>query len=301
MTRFVNPTPQFCDGNGDPLAFGKVFFYESETNISKSTYADSAESILNTNPVELGADGRMPNCFYTGSARVVVKDVNNVQIWERDPVGGENVFADFGEWQNFIIYDVNDIVELNGKFYKSLSNNNQGNDPGASPGSNANWENINFVGLYNSTISYSVGDVVKTSGGAIWKSVTASNLGNDPVADSGTNWLPAVEGLKIPEVKALEDRTTTSIPQTGGGGLTALRVNELQDASTYTLPLANTVSADQWIDIELPSEFSASQPTVQRSGADTITWQSGTDTEILFDSGSIALRLHSDGVSDWRL
>jgi len=100
---------------------------------------------------------------------------------------------------------------------------------------------------------------------------------------------------------ALIARTTTVIPQTGGGTLTALRINQLRDASTYTLPLANSILVNQTIIISLPDEFSASEPTVQRGGSDTITDSTGTDTSILFDSGSITITLTSDGVSDWSL
>lgn len=94
---------------------------------------------------------------------------------------------------------------------------------------------------------------------------------------------------------------TTGIPHAGGGVLTALRVNELQDGGAYTLPLASTVSANQWIDIELPDAYSAFNPTVTASGSDTITYSGGTDTNITLDSGSIAVRLYSDGLADWRL
>jgi hypothetical protein len=183
----------------------------------------------------------------------------------------------------------------------SISDANQGNDPVDSP---AEWEEIRFIGVWDTNITYSIGIVVQTDDGSLWKAVIAQS-GNDPLSDDGTNWLPAVDGSKIPEVAALEVSSInllTSIPQTGGGELTALRINELQDAGAYTLPLASSILINQYIDIELPSEFSGFQPTVTRSGSDTITYVGGTDTSILFDSGSsIALRLYSDGSADWRL
>lgn len=302
MSRYINPTTQYLNSDGDPLCFGKLYYYESGTNTLKNTFADALLEIPNTNPVELDAAGRVPNIFYNGSARVVLKDCNNQQIWDKDPVGGESEFADFSGWAESVIYEKNDLVKYNNLFYKSLTNDNQGNVPSTTPASNPNWVQVAFLGTYNSTTSYAVGDNVKTTDGSIWRSLVASNLGNDPASDGGANWLPSVSGGKITEVIELETRTTTSIPQTGGGVLTALRINELQDAGAYTLPLASSVAINQYIDIELPSEFAASQPTVTRSGSDTITWLNGTDTEILFDSGSsIALRLYSDGSTDWRL
>lgn len=304
MSRFTNPVPQYFDSNGDPLCFGLLYYYDSGTNTAKNTFADSLLTIANTNPVELDAAGRVPNIFYSGSARVVLKDCDNQQIWDEDPVGGESEFADFSEWSESVIYSSNDLIEYNNLFYRSLTNDNQGNTPSSTPSSNEDWVQVTFVELYNSTLSYSIGATVKTTDGSMWRSVVAANLGNEPTADDGSNWLPSVDGSKVPEVIALElfdTESLTSIPQTGGGALTALRINELQDAGAYTLPLASTVSANQYIDIELPSEFATSEPTVSRAGSDTITWRSGTDTTITFDGGSISLRLYSDGISDWRL
>jgi len=96
---------------------------------------------------------------------------------------------------------------------------------------------------------------------------------------------------------------TTVVPQTGGGELTALRVNELRDGNTgYTLPLADSVSANQTITITLPDEFKDDEPVVTRAGSDTISYSNGTDTSITFDAlSSISITLTSDGTSDWGL
>jgi len=306
MARFTNPVPQYLDGAGNPLVNAKLTFFASGTTTEIITYADELETIPNANPILLGSDARVPNAWYSGSARVVLTadDLTTgqcgVQIWDRDPVGGENDAGDFALWVTTIDYDLNDIVEgSDNKFYKSLANGNQGNDPTVSPSS---WEQINFLGVYNANKSYSIGDVAQTTDGNTWASQINSNIGNDPSIDSGSNWLPAVSGVAVPEVATLETRTTTVIPQTGGGALTALRVNELQDTDTYTLPLANSVLVNQFIDIELPDEFKTFEPIVSRSGSDTISYSGGTDTSITFDDdSSISLRLTSDGVSDWRI
>tara|TARA_R110000850_G_scaffold154536_3_gene277991 strand:+ start:6508 stop:7398 length:891 start_codon:yes stop_codon:yes gene_type:complete len=296
MSRYINPFPQY------PYApSGQLFFYESEQNVLKTTYADQQQTIANDNPVLLSAIGLTPNIFYSGSARVVLRTVEG-QEFERDPVGGENSFADFGQWLDYIGYDTNDIVELSGNFYISTTDGNQGNDPSLTPNSNEYWTLINFLKLYNSTTTYAIGDVVNTSGGALWASQSAANLDNSPSTDDGTYWMPAVNGAKIPEVIALESRTTTIIPQTGGGALTALRVNELQDAGAYTLPLASSVLVNQTITITQPNSYISFVPVVTRSGSDTITYSVGTETSITFNSGSsISLTLTSNGVSDWRI
>lgn len=102
---------------------------------------------------------------------------------------------------------------------------------------------------------------------------------------------------------ALLQRTATVasvIPRIGGGALTVSKINELQDGSTYTLPLANSTNANASMLITLPSTFGAFTPTVQAGGSDTITDIGGVDTEIIFAAAD-EIRLTSDGVSVWRL
>lgn len=292
MARLVNPVPEY-----PPL--GTAFFFKSGTNSPLTTYADNAMSIPNAHPVPIPADGKLPNVFFEGSAKMVVKDSGDVQFFERDPVGGANITGPFAIFDSLIIYDINDIVEgSDGLFYISLANSNQANDP-VTP-SPSKWSEFRLVGVYNASESYSIGDVVQEADGSLWASQTNSNLGNTPNTDTGTNWLPAVTGIKIAEVATLETRTTTVIPHTGGGALTALRQNELQDGGTYTLPLANSVLVNQTIEIELPDKFAAFNPVVNRSGADTISDNSGTDTSITFIS-PVGIKLTSNGVDDWRL
>jgi hypothetical protein len=162
------------------------------------TYKDESETIPNTHPVICDSAGYVPNIFFTGSARLVVHDQNDVQYIERDPVGGEKELGDFTLWDAQVIYDKNDIVEgSDGKFYQSFGNSNQGNDPTTSP---SDWFEIRFLGVWNTNKTYVIGDVVQTSDGALWRSLVASNQGNDPSADDGSNWLPAVDSSKIPEI-----------------------------------------------------------------------------------------------------
>jgi hypothetical protein len=295
MPRFISPIT-------DIKPLGSVSFFDSNTNADKLTYKDELETIANLLTIPVDAGGNLPNIFFSGSASVVYLDQFGVQYAARNPVGEEAGIGNFTNWVNVITYSVGDItIGADGAIYMSISDANQGNDPVDSP---AEWEEIRFIGVWDTNITYSIGIVVQTDDGSLWKAVIAQS-GNDPLSDDGTNWLPAVAGSKIPEVAALEVSSInllTSIPQTGGGELTALRINELQDAGAYTLPLASSILINQYIDIELPSEFSGFQPTVTRSGSDTITYVGGTDTSILFDSGSsIALRLYSDGSADWRL
>lgn len=95
------------------------------------------------------------------------------------------------------------------------------------------------------------------------------------------------------------------IPLSGGGTvLKGYRYYELTDSLTYDLPLANTVQPGGWIWVELPDLHQLEEPTVQATGADTITDIDGVDPdgEVLFNSEtSVRIRFISDGVSDWRI
>lgn len=61
----------FFDSNGQVLASGCVFFYVPGTTSPKATYQNSAQTIANTNPVQLDAAGRAI-IYGTGTYRQVV-------------------------------------------------------------------------------------------------------------------------------------------------------------------------------------------------------------------------------------
>ena len=294
--RSVNPVPQPQDSAGDTLVDAKMFYFESGTNVPLTTFADSLLTIANSHPVLLDAAGRLPNVFFEGSAKqrltATILGVADALVWERDPVGSEASTGEFALWNPLIIYDIPDIAKgSDAAFYISIANANQGNDP-TTP-SPTKWSEIRFIGVYNASESYSIGDVIQETTGLLWKSVVNSNVGNTPNTDSGTNWLPAVDAVSI-----LTD-TNTVIPHTGGGALTALRINELRDDNSgYTLPLANSVSANQIITINLPTRY-ATGAIVTRSGSDTIEGLT-SDTSITF-SGATSITLTSDGSSEWTL
>ena len=156
------------------------------------TYKDELETPGLENPVIVPVlpNGNVQNVFFTGSAKVIYLDEFDQQYAERDPVGGEKELGDFTLWDTTVTYDLNDIVEgSNGRFYQSLSNGNQGDDPTLTATS---WKEIRFIGVYNVNVTYSIGDVVQTTNGNLWKSLTVT-VGNDPSTDDGTNWLPAID------------------------------------------------------------------------------------------------------------
>lgn len=298
MSRYIDPATQYFLNNGAPNSGGLVQFYKSGTNNALNTYADSTFDTLNTNPVALDAAGRLPNVFYEGSAKVRIMDSDSALITERDPVGGEQVTGELAFWESLVTYSLNSIVQgSDNKFYISLQAANINHEPSASP----TWfTEIRFLGVYNSSESYSIGDVVQDNAGALWAGQTSSNVGNNPTTDGGTNWIPAVTGAKIAEIITLETRTTTVLPKIGAVTLIALRINEIQNAGPFTLPLASSVDANQIITIDFPNAYAAFEPVVNRAGSDTITDSAGTDTSLTF-KGPAKITLKSDGISDWEI
>lgn len=76
-----NGKQAFTDANGRPLSGGRVYFYVPNTNTPKDTWQDSAQTILNSNPIVLDARGEA-SIYGTGAYRQVLQDASDVQIWD---------------------------------------------------------------------------------------------------------------------------------------------------------------------------------------------------------------------------
>ena len=211
MSRFTNPIPQYDNNTGDLLAGGKLYFYKSGTNTLISIYSNDDETTLIANPVILDAAGRVPNIFYTGTARCVLTDSNDVQIWDVDPVGGENQFGNFSGWNNDTTYNINEfVVGSDGKFYRSLQSGNQGNDPISSPQNNTFWEEVRFRNIWNSSITYQLNDFVQ-DGDRFYLSKISNNLGNDPSAGTGVNWVDFGDATRLPYDNTISGLTSVNV------------------------------------------------------------------------------------------
>ena len=203
MSRFGTIGTQYFDDAGDPLISGKLYFYEPGTNTAKSTFADVNLTIPNTNPVLLTAAGRQPNIFFSGSAKAVLTSGDDVQIEVRDPVGGEATEGAFSGWNSSAVYNVGDIViGLDGNFYQSITDGNEGNDPASSA---TDWTQVRFIRVWNTNETYGIGQVVQGSGGLLYRSLTDNNTGNNPVSDLA-NWGAAV-AADVPAVIRAAART----------------------------------------------------------------------------------------------
>lgn len=184
MARFINPVPQYTDDAGDILPLGKLFFFESGTTTEKTTFADAAEEIPNTHPVLLDAAGRVPNIFFTGSAKAILTNNDESQSWERDPVSADEIEGAFSTWLASETYDSGDIVTgSDGNYYRSNTNGNENNDPTSS----TTWTKVRLLFDYNSTQTYDVDDVV-IQNTQLYISQVAANLGNSPALGDVTKW-----------------------------------------------------------------------------------------------------------------
>jgi hypothetical protein len=77
-----NAKQQFFGPNGVPLSGGSVYYYIPNTTTFKATYQDQAQTILNSNPVILDANGECV-VWGTGAYRQQVFDVNGNLIWDQ--------------------------------------------------------------------------------------------------------------------------------------------------------------------------------------------------------------------------
>lgn len=190
MSRYINPVTFYDDVNGEPLANGLLYFYESGTNDTKITYADVNESIPNTQPLVLNGNGTVPNCFYTGSAKVVLASSEGVQIWERDPVMSIEVSSFGDQWDSVSIYGFNDVVTFNNDLFISIIPDNQNNNPASDLSA---WTQFRLLKLWNANETYSVRDAVIATDFTIYISTVAGNIGNDPTG-TGTDWAASGAG-----------------------------------------------------------------------------------------------------------
>lgn len=175
MARFGEINAQYFDDAGDPLGSGKLYFYDSGTTTLKTTYSDINQTVANTNPVILTAAGRQPNIFFSGNAKAILTDSNDVQILVRDPVG--QTASAFGDaWVATKIYDADAVVlASNGIYYRSLVSANQNNDPTSTTGY---WTLLYSI-EWNSGITYSAGANV-TQNEILYQSIQNNNTNQNP-------------------------------------------------------------------------------------------------------------------------
>jgi len=238
LSRFISPITNI-------KANSTLNFFKSGTNSRLITYKDQFETIENVIDVEADSFGNLPNIFFSGSAKVLFFDEFGQQYASRDPVGGEKELGSFVLWDTVVEYDKNNIVVgSDGKFYISLSNGNIGNNPTTDA---TKWKEWPPITRWNTNVTYIIGEVVQSSTGNLWKALTAT-AGNDPEADNGTNWIPAIDGSKIAEITALEALNSWDIPKTADFTAVASESRQIDaSANTIDVTLPTLVIGDSFI------------------------------------------------------
>jgi len=141
MSRFSNPQTRYTDDAGNPLVNGLMYFYETQTTTLADTYADSDQETLNSNPVELSGAGQIPNVFFTGTLKAVLRTSAGVLVFEKDPVTSGSGGSLVTDWDALITYSASDIVRYDSKYYISLVSNNINNTPDVSASQWATYPN----------------------------------------------------------------------------------------------------------------------------------------------------------------
>ncbi len=230
--RFINPRPQYLDDAANPIVNGELNFYESQTLTRKDTFSDINLKIKNANPVEVFEGGKTPNIFYAGSARVILTS-DSGQEYDLDPVGTSASGSAFEIWNTVIEYEILALVQASdGEYYRSLTNNNIGNDPTVSA---ASWEKVQFLRTWNTNVTYIIADIVVASDGKLYSSLQNGNVGNDPTTPSPTFWENAIgnpfdqdlnttDDVEFNQVKSdtLKSSTNTNLVAQAGATIVAI-------------------------------------------------------------------------------
>ena len=197
MSRYVSPVFEINDINGAPQVGAKLVFYTPGTTNVKTIYSDSGFTTPRTNPVTAvssDAGAIYPDVFLDGLYDVYQQDASGTPdtddgaaIWDRPNVGDVSTGA-FELWLNDTTYSIPEIVlGSDDEYYRSLVDANQGNDPTTSA---TNWEQLQLGRVWNTNITYAIGDSVYGSDGHLYVA-RVSQSGNDPTTDL-VNWNGAI-------------------------------------------------------------------------------------------------------------
>lgn len=203
-SRFIDPIPQFCNDAGEPIAGGKLYFYDSGTTSFRDTYSDAGLTTANANPVILDSAGRPPSIFLQGNYKLVITDADDVQISTRDPVSGSSTAGEYTDWSITTTYSLNQSVRgSDGEYYVSITNNNLGNDPVSSA---VNWSKIVGLTDWNINETYELNDTARYNG-LLYRSTANSNLGSQP--DLLVNWVSLAPASAADAVITIASPNTT--------------------------------------------------------------------------------------------
>jgi len=270
MARFGEINAQYFDDAGDPLSSGKIYFYETGTTTLKDTFSDINQTIANTNPVILTAAGRQPNIFFSGTAKAILVDKNDVQILVRDPIGQTaSVFGD--GWVATKIYSADAVVlGSDGQYYRSLAAGNQNNDPTSTSGY---WTLLYSV-EWNAGITYQTGAVV-TYNNLQYQSLQNSNLNNNP-ASATAYWASIAFAWLSTRTYAIHENVV---------GTDGILYTSLQNSNTGNVPAS---SGSYWVGTSAAAAASATAAASSATAAATSATNAATSATNAGNSATAA-------------
>ena len=79
---YIKHYQQFFDGNGDPLAGGRLFTFQAGTSIPKATYTSPSETTQHPNPIILNSQGKPESgpIFMRGTYKFELQDADGVPV-----------------------------------------------------------------------------------------------------------------------------------------------------------------------------------------------------------------------------
>ena len=112
MSNIASPMPQirakFTNKLGIPLSGCKVYTYEPNSDIPKTTWVDIDKTVENTNPILLDAAGEADICL-DGLYRIVVKDRFGFVVYDAEKTG------------TYIELDASLVVDANGQTQQQIN------------------------------------------------------------------------------------------------------------------------------------------------------------------------------------
>lgn len=338
--RLLDAFSQYFSNGGEVLTDGQLRFCVSGGSTSDllDTFSDINLDNPNTNPLPLEAGGRVPDCFgYDQYYKIRLEFTDGTLIQEFDPVGGPASAGEFGPWNNERVYNKNQITTHSNRYWRSLDNGNQGNEPSTS----SDWVEIKFIEQYLAGVEYPLNFIVQDAG-LIYRGLQPANAGHTPA--SNPEWWERIGSIPKYSTKvtyaqydmAVDSNGVVQVSQqnanlnhnpigdsgswwkpqwqtvdgltqvkylSGGGDLTAFWDNWLTDSNSYALPAANTVPANAQLVVTKPDKYRTSTPTVTLTGGDYLEWSGANNFDgiQLLTSHIEVLKFVSNGSNGWRI
>jgi len=161
LSRFVLP---FADvGSGiKPSDGAKLFFFDTGTGVPKDTFNCPDGTTANSNPVIADAKGVFPDIFFSGTFKVILKDKDDVQKWEGDPVTSFVLTSESAFVKNFdtlaLAIEDEGLTAENGGDTVKIKERTTGNDGGS------NWEVVLLSSVTPSVGEPAIGNIVTCTG-----------------------------------------------------------------------------------------------------------------------------------------